>query len=57
MMMKQSKQDIINKVETLMGEIQKLGKKELDRSYYEDLCQEATEWVEELRNNEVELLQ
>ena len=54
--MKQTKEDLINKVETLIEEIVRLSKNCLDRNYYQVLTDEATEWVEELRNNEVEFI-
>lgn len=55
--MKISKQDLINKLETLVGEIQHLSKSVLNKSYYEDLAEEANEWIEEIRNNEIEFIQ
>ena len=54
--MKIKRQDLINKVETLIGEIKTLSKYALDRSYYNDLTEEASEWIEEIRTNEVEFI-
>jgi len=55
--MRQSKEDLINKVETLVGEIENLSKTRLDRRYYEDLMEEVNEWIEDLRHSKVEFIQ
>jgi len=52
--MKLSKKDLINKFETLSGFLRHENKSKLDKSFYNDLCDEVDEFCEDLRSNECE---
>lgn len=48
-----SKQDLINKFETLIGYLEYENKKKLDKSLYQGICEEVQEFCEDLRKNDV----
>lgn len=43
------KEDLINKFETMSSYVRLLGNKSLDSKYYNQLCDEVDEFIEELR--------
>ena len=49
------KQDLINKLETLVSELEYFVKRDIDPDYRGRLCEEVREWIEELRNNKVRI--
>lgn len=50
------KEDLINKIETLSGFLRHENKKKIDPEFYNDLCDEVDEFIEEIKNNEVEFI-
>ena len=50
------KEDLINKIETLNGFLRHENKKKIDPKFYNDLCDEVDEFIEEIKNNEVEFI-
>ena len=56
-MKKIEKQDLINKIETLNGELEYYAKKSTFNKGYElALIEEVKEWVEEIRNNKIKFV-
>lgn len=50
--MKLTKDDLINKFESLSGYLRHENKSKLDKQFYDDLCDEVDEFCEEMKNNE-----
>ena len=50
--MKLTKEDLINKFESLSGYLRHENKSKLDKDFYNDLCDEVDEFCKELRENE-----
>ena len=54
--MKIYKEDLINKFESLSGFLRKENKLKIDKDFYNDLCDEVDEFVEEMRINSCEFI-
>ena len=54
--MKVDKQDLINKFESLSGYLRHENKTKIDKSFYDDLCDEIDEFCKELSENEVNFI-
>jgi len=52
--MKVTKEDLINKIESLNGYLRYENERKIDKSFYNDLCDEVDEFCKELKENEVE---
>lgn len=52
--MKLQKEDLISKFESINGYLRYENKSKIDKTFYNDLCDEVDEFVEEMRNNECE---
>lgn len=51
--MKLVKEDLINKIECLISYLRHENTKKIDKTFYNDLCDEAQEFCNELKENEV----
>jgi len=54
--MKVDKQDLVNKFESLSGYLRHENKTKIDKSFYDDLCDEVDEFCKELSENEVNFI-
>lgn len=54
--MKLQKDDLINKIEALNGFLREENKRKLDKTFYNDLCNEVDEFVSELKESNVEFV-
>ena len=52
--MKIQKEDLINKFETINGYLRHENKSKLDKKFYNDLCDEVDEFIQEMKDNECE---
>lgn len=52
--MKVIKEDLVNMFESLAGYLRAENKLKWDKQFYNDLCDEVDEFVQDLKDNEVE---